>query len=290
MNAAEKYFAGVTARGELSHAYLLEMPAGELRTRTARNIAARILCENGNGCGECAACRAVASFNHPDVITISHEKPNVISVAEIRSQLVDDIAIRPYRSAHKIYLVEDADKLNPQGQNAILKTLEEPPAYGVIFLISDNRNAFLPTVLSRLIVVSGGEEEAEDSADGTETLKTFLHRLEGMSIAETSGMASALKSAGLPPEEAVRMLRSFWRDLLVVKAGAANELNDPEEAVLYHSWAGLLSDRDLEELWQQLALTDRRLKANVNPDNTFEVFFLRLKDALRAGRDRVIDR
>lgn len=65
--------------------------------------------------------------DHPDVIWVSHEKPNVISVGEIREQIVNTVEIMPYKGPYKIYIVDEAEKMNAAAQNAILKTIEEPP-------------------------------------------------------------------------------------------------------------------------------------------------------------------
>ena len=83
-----------------------------------------------------------------------HEKPNSIGIDEIRGQLINDVGIRPYESPYKIYIVNDADKLTLQAQNALLKTIEEPPAYAVILLLADNPDALLPTITSRCVLLS----------------------------------------------------------------------------------------------------------------------------------------
>ena len=75
------------------------------------------------------------SKNQPDIIYVSHEKPNTISVDDIRAQINNDVAIKPYSSKYKVYIINEAEKMTPQAQNAILKTLEEPPAYAVILLL-----------------------------------------------------------------------------------------------------------------------------------------------------------
>ena len=85
---------------------------------------------------------------------ITHEKPNTISVDDIREQLVGDVQIKPYQSKYKIYIVPDAEKMNVQAQNALLKTIEEPPAYAVILFLTTNASSFLPTILSRCVVLN----------------------------------------------------------------------------------------------------------------------------------------
>ena len=84
---------------------------------------------------------------------IRHEKPNTISVEEIRTQLNNDIVIRPYSSKYKIYIVPHADKMSVQAQNALLKTIEEPPEYAVIILLTENAEILLPTIRSRCVIL-----------------------------------------------------------------------------------------------------------------------------------------
>ena len=87
------------------------------------------------------------------MIYVRHEKAGSIGVDDVREQIVNDAGIRPYSSPYKIYIVDQAELLTPQAQNALLKTIEEPPEYAVIFLLTTNSDAFLPTILSRCTVL-----------------------------------------------------------------------------------------------------------------------------------------
>ena len=164
-----EYFCRAKKSGKLSHAYILEDESGREATELAQWFAALLECENGSACGTCSACRACAGGNHPDVLRISHEKPDSIGVDEIRAQLVDDILIRPYSGPYKVYLVPEAEKLTVQAQNALLKTLEEPPSYGVILLLTANGDKLLPTIRSRGILLKLTEEEQTELAEFFET-------------------------------------------------------------------------------------------------------------------------
>ena len=104
-------------------------------------------------CNECPSCIKALSGNHPDIITLTHEKPGSIGVDDIRHGLRDDVVIRPYESNRKIYIIPEGEKMTPAAQNALLKTLEEPPSYIVIIILTNNLNAFLPTIISRCIVL-----------------------------------------------------------------------------------------------------------------------------------------
>ena len=138
---------------KISHAYLFQ---GERLSgkRMIADIYARALQCEADGdkpCNQCRSCKQALNGNHPDIIYVEHDKPNVISVDNIRTQINGDIAIKPYSSPYKIYIVDEAEKMNVQAQNALLKTLEEPPEYAVIMLLSTRAEAMLPTILSRCV-------------------------------------------------------------------------------------------------------------------------------------------
>lgn len=137
--------------GHLSHAYLLEGMEGVGRKTLAGAFVAELF-------GDEESRRLLSHGNHPDVKYIrpqkdekdSSKEKKSISVEQIRTELLDDISIRPYRGSHKVYIVEQADILTESAQNAMLKTLEEPPAYGIIILICEHASTLLPTILSRV--------------------------------------------------------------------------------------------------------------------------------------------
>jgi len=144
--------------GKLSHAYIISGESHSGKKMIANIFAKTILCENKvtsgdniESCDECHSCKQAENFSHPDIKIVTHERPRLIRVDEIRQQVCDDVYIKPY-SDHKIYIIPDGDLMNQAAQNAILKTLEEPPSYVVIIILTSNIDAFLPTILSRCIV------------------------------------------------------------------------------------------------------------------------------------------
>ena len=138
----------------LSHAYILEGPHGSGKHTLARAVAASLVCENREKdgplpCGNCLACRKIFRDISPDFITVRREEDkSTLGIEPIRA-LRSDIHIYPNELEYKFYLVEDADTMTVQAQNAFLLTLEEPPAYGVMFLLCENSRALLETVRSR---------------------------------------------------------------------------------------------------------------------------------------------
>ncbi len=147
------HFKKAIANHKISHAYILTGEAGMGRKSIANAFAMTLLCEKGGSepCMTCHSCKQVMSGNHPDLIYVKHEKPGSIGVDDVREQINDTIMIRPYSSYYKIYIVDEAEKMTVQAQNALLKTIEEPPSYAVIILITTNQEAFLPTILSRCV-------------------------------------------------------------------------------------------------------------------------------------------
>ena len=152
----KEHLQNAISMDKISHAYIINGEKDSGKMMLAEAFAATLLCERKgkDACMECRSCRQAAGRNNPDIIYITHEKPNVISVDDIRRQLNDSVVIRPYAAARKVYIVDEAEKMNPQAQNALLKTIEEPPSYVVILLLTTNADGFLPTILSRCVTLN----------------------------------------------------------------------------------------------------------------------------------------
>ncbi len=141
---------------KISHAYLVQGEKLSGKKMLADIFARALQCEadGDKPCNCCRTCRQSMNGNNPDIIYVGHDKPNVISVDNVRQQINGDIVIKPYSSSRKIYIVDEAEKMNVQAQNALLKTLEEPPEYAVILLLATRVEAMLPTILSRCVVLN----------------------------------------------------------------------------------------------------------------------------------------
>lgn len=140
---------------KLSHAYIINGEAGFGKKTLANSLAKTLQCENNgiDACCDCISCRVFDTVNHPDIIYIKPSKTKTIGVDDIRSQIVNIAEIKPYKYKYKIFIVDNADKMTVQAQNAILKTIEEPPIYAIFLLLSTNFNNFLPTILSRCVLL-----------------------------------------------------------------------------------------------------------------------------------------
>lgn len=140
--------------GTLPHACILEGPKGSGKKTIATMVAAALVCEAHHDplspvpCLKCPSCRKVLEGKSPDVITVGCEDKATIGVDAVRF-LREDVRIVPNDSDTKVYLIEDADKMTPQAQNALLLTLEEPPSYVHFFLLCNNAGLLLETIRSR---------------------------------------------------------------------------------------------------------------------------------------------
>ncbi len=138
-------------RGSLSHAYIIEGAEGIGKHSFAECFAASLICEGDAKalpCGECSACKKLASGSHPDVKMINSDGKATIGVDVIRA-LRTDVHIIPSEAERKIYIIEGADTMTEQAQNAFLLSLEEPPSYVTYLLLCRDASLLLDTIRSR---------------------------------------------------------------------------------------------------------------------------------------------
>ncbi len=287
MTRAEQMVRDMLGRHELGHAFLVEADQPETGDRVMEKLAQMIQCQEGTGCGHCASCRAFAGGNHPDIIRLSRAKESY-GVAEIRSQLVDDIGIRPYSYPRKVYMIPQAERLSEICQNALLKTLEEPPAYGVILLSAVGRSALLPTVLSRLMILPARGELPTGEGISREARTLFaekLGRMEYMDIGEIRGLGEELAKGGLPAAETLLLWETYIRDLYLARAGQKERLCFPEAEEAIRQQALRLSDEALGRLKREVSLAKERLKSNVNSQWVIEVLCLNFRQVLTEAKE-----
>ena len=307
--------------GKISHAYIVNGEMGCGRTMIAEAFAAVLQCESQgkDACGLCTSCKQAAGHNHPDIIYVNHEKPGSIGVEDVREQLVGDIQIKPYASKYKIDIMKDADLMTVQAQNALLKTLEEPPAYGVIILLTTNVEALLPTILSRCVVLhmrpvedrkieeylmkqlyipdykasvcaafargNMGKAKAlaenEDFERIREEAVSLLKYISDMEISEIVAAIKRINDFKLDVNSYLDIISVWFRDILLFKATKdVNSLIFKEEIQYIRKIAGKSSYEGIENIIEALDKAQNRLNANVNFDLTMELLFLSVKENL----------
>ena len=304
---------------KVSHAYILNGEKGSGKMLLADAFALTLQCEKQDRipCLKCHSCRQALSGNQPDIIHVTHEKPGVITVDEIRSQLVNDIQVKPYSSPKKIYIIDEADLMNPQAQNAILKTIEEPPSYGVIIMLTSNSSSLLPTILSRCVQLNikpvkdsvlkrylmerlkvpdykadlsiafarGNVVKAVKLAqsENFDVIKqdalNMLRYLEDMELYEVIEWVKKITEYKLEINDFLDILTVWFRDVLLFKAtNDVNMLIFKDEVGEIKRRAARSSYGGLEEIVNSIEKAKVRLNANVNFDLTIELLLLTIKE------------
>ena len=141
--------------GKVSHSYLLIGNKGIGKMLFAKEFAKAILCENKESkpCMHCTSCTSFENGNHPDFYTVSlEEKENSIKIDTIRA-LQSKVQELPIRSKRKVYIIDDSEFMTKEAQNCLLKTIEEPPAFVTILLVTSNENKILNTIQSRCLKI-----------------------------------------------------------------------------------------------------------------------------------------
>lgn len=149
----------------MSHAYLLALPAVSAREEQSLRLAQKLLCSADHSpCGRCRDCRKVEAGVHPDLLWLRRQTDDKgrlrreITVDQIRA-MTAEAAVAPNEAERKVYVLPEADSMNTQAQNALLKALEDPPGHACFILCTAASDSLLPTVLSRLVRVQTGPEE-----------------------------------------------------------------------------------------------------------------------------------
>ena len=145
------------AHGRIRHAYLIAGPEGVGKETLARAFAMTLNCKHPDPslhpCGECSSCRRIVSGNHPDVLyTQTDANTGALKIEEIRA-MTGRIALKPFEGPYRIAIFRDFDHAQPRAQDALLKTLEEPPPQAVLLLLAPSTDMILPTITSRSQVI-----------------------------------------------------------------------------------------------------------------------------------------
>ena len=305
---------------KVNHAYLLQGQSGSGKRLLADAFAQALQCEqkdSPDACGSCRSCRQASGGNHPDIIYVRHEKPGTISVDEIRHQVVADIQIKPYQGPYKIYIMEDAERMNPAAQNALLKTLEEPPAYAVIILLAVNASLLLETIRSRCVLldlkpVQDSEIEAylmshleipdyqaklctafaqgsigravefassPDFAQIRQTALLIASKARDMDITQIINIVKDLSQYKISTNDFLDILTVWYRDVLYFKATRQpDQLVFRDQLQQIREAARISSYEGIEQILEGINKAKARLDANVQYDLTMELLFMTIKE------------
>lgn len=312
-----EYMKTAASKEEFSHAYIFEGEKGMGKLFIAKEFAKMILsCGKETDEERQIVCKQVNNGNSPDIIYIEPDKPTTISVEEIRTKLVGTSDIFPY-GKYKIYIVKEAEKMNEQAQNALLKTIEEPPEYVIIILLSANKNRLLPTIRSRCVTLdikpiaanvikeylienygvvdyvadmaakfsAGNVGRAvryacdEDFLEMKNVVVKILRNLDKETITEE--IASIINLEGYKREikDCIELMILWFRDLLVLKTtGDANKILFREEYRYLNEQIAKRNYNSIERALESMEKTKKRLDANVKFDTAIEIMLMYMKD------------
>ncbi len=314
-----KHFKSSIEMDKISHAYIINGEVDSGKKMLANAFAATLQCETGTlePCDKCQSCIQIQTGNHPDIITVTHEKPNVISVDEIREQVVESIGIKPYKSKYKIYIIPDAQLMNVQAQNAILKTIEEPPEYGVIILLTSNLDKLLPTVQSRCMLLNTKpirerdmlgflqknmgltEEKAYfclDFAQGNlgkaiklatneeyvqviNSVVDVMKKIFDLDVDDLAIAVSHIEQFKMSIDDYLDLMMMWYRDVLMFKVtGNIDKLLFKGEYSTIKKQAAMISYKAIEDNMDAIEMAKKRLDVNANFDITMELLLLTLKE------------
>nr|WP_296441853.1 DNA polymerase III subunit delta' [uncultured Acetatifactor sp.] len=315
----KEHLQNAISTGKISHAYIINGEKSSGKEFIAKVFAMALQCERGGTepCQECRSCKQALSGNHPDIIKVVHEKPNTISVDDIRTQVNGDIAVKPYSSAYKVYVINEAEKMTPQAQNAILKTLEEPPEYAVLLLLTANVNSLLPTIRSRCVVLdmkpvadslvkeylcrqlavpdykaevcaafargNVGKAKMLATSEEFENVKAealaLLKYIQDMDLNEIVAAVKKIMQYKLEIQDYLDICAIWYRDALLFKATSdMNHLIFREEIQALRRTAQRSSYEGIENIIKALDTAKRRLDANVNFELVMQLLMMTIQE------------
>lgn len=249
-----------------SHAYIISTSDAKGNLNTAMHTASAILCSGGGArpCGKCRDCRKVASGSHPDLGFVrrqadeSGKEKREIVVKQIR-ELAEDAIVRPNEATKKVYIIDQADTMNLQAQNAALKLFEEPPAFVCFLLCAENPQMLLQTVRSRCADIrslhksDGRQQEAEGESETLKKAKEYLKAL--ASGDELQLLTWCFRNEGMDGRTAGEFLASVQSLIADMLAGRKNMLG--------------LKAEDLLELYRQMDQYLAWLNVNISAKQIF---------------------
>jgi DNA polymerase-3 subunit delta' len=283
-------------RGTLPPSLIFAGPPGAGKRETAIALAQSLNCTNPqtpnpesrisnpdlsvDACGRCAACSRIARGVHPDVLVLEPGDTGLIRVDQVRD-VIERAAYRPFEGKRRVAIIDDADALMPQAQNALLKTLEEPPPSSVFVLITTRPDVLLPTVQSRCIRLSfaaRGAAELDAGARGVAhrvlahaaATRDPVRRIDGAKdLLTNTGAGGAADREQLATH--LHAMASLLRDVEVLSSGAedvalANADARPAVEQLTETFRGQRGVRAFQAIDEALMALDRNAGVKIVAD------------------------
>ncbi len=319
-----KHMKNAKKLNKISHAYMICGEKGMGKKLLADRFSMLLQCENDGDepCMECRACKQALGRNNPDIKWVYHEKPNTISVDEAREQLINDIAIKPYSSKFKIYIIDEAEKMSVGAQNAILKTIEEPPAYGIVILLAESKEMMLETIQSRCVLLEvksvlknefkqyfqskmrvpdyeitslfefsagnmGKAIKMVENDDYSAMRDNVTDMLKNIKKHDAAGLNAKIKTAAEFKNDMngyLDLVTMWFRDVLYYKStGNDAKLIFKEYAANIKKQSQGYTYQAINDILEEINKVHIRLASNVNLELTLEVMYLKIRDLLTEG-------
>ena len=266
---------------KIANSYIFSGIEGIGKRQLAREFAKNIMCLQGGDCKDtCESCKKFEEKSNPNYeeINSNEYKKDIITIDQIREKIVNKAYEKPIISNKKIYVINDADKMNEPAQNALLKTLEEPPQYVVIILIVSNDNAILPTIKSRCVIVKfnsltndeikkiignvsdeeleilngslKGYSKIEEKVVQYKEIKKIIERLKNDQLIDVLNNSDILYQG---KDEAINLLN--YMNIYLFKENLFDEIKYVEEAkkkILYNNNYEMTIDNLLMKMWNNI--------------------------------------
>lgn len=301
---------------QLSHSYLFEGEESIGKRMVALSFAKTLLCKEQKlePCNNCNSCLKFDNFNHPDLKLVETEK-DLIKKKEI-DNIIQNINIAPLESSRRVIIIDDSHKIGMEGQNTLLKTLEEPPSYINIILITSNSNKLIPTILSRCerikfhsvesekiekLLISKYDKTKEESkfiahfTKGSvgqairlsKTQEFFEKRDEVLKIVDSIVKGDKFKIFNSIDfflnnkddyEEILDIIIYWFRDLSLYKELGDTELLVNKDKVSLLSSQSFLKEGHINDIMNKVMDTKKDIQRNVNYQLTIETMLLSMQE------------
>ena len=302
------------ANGRVRHAYLFLGPESVGKETLARGFAMALNCTHPDvhPCGECSSCHRIQSGNHPDVL-YSQSDPNtgVLKIEEIR-QMTGRIALKPFEGRYRIAIFPNFDHAQPRAQDALLKTLEEPPPHAILILLATSAENILPTITSRsqmihlrpvpvqtiyrvLMEKHGADEQtaaliahisggrigwALNALHNPDVLAAREEQLDGLEQVLQSNRAGRFSIAEALSKDKqslfplLELWLTFWRDLVLLCEGSSLEPSNVDRADTLDKLSRYVAADEALKALNATQTALKTLQTNANTRLTLEIMFL----------------